>query len=259
MIIGPEPDKTRSRSIGFPKIRIDLPRPGDPPLDWDPVFGRTGARRVIDLGCGNGQYLLRSAAVRPEGDHLGIDIVPPSIHHAVSRAVASRLANVRFAVGDAYAFVVGGGLAPASVDEIHVYHPQPYLDPAQRRMRLITPDLVGAVFRALRRPDGIFVLQTDNPAYWRHIEQTVPVLFRWERRALPWPDAPRGRTRREAVAIDRGYTVYRGSGRPRPELAPAEVDAILARLPEPEFDAAPPGRAGRKAARRRRPQAGREH
>ena len=43
-------------------------------------------------------------------------------------------------------------------------------------------------------PGGIFVLQTDNPRYWRFIETTVPVLFDWRRHEQPWPDAPAGRT-----------------------------------------------------------------
>ncbi len=238
----------------FPKVRIPLPPPGEP-LDWAAVFGRGEAPRVVDLGCGNGQFLLRSAARRPGHDHLGIDIVPPSIRHAVERAVAQRLANARFAVGDAHGFVTGGGAAPASLAEVHVYHPQPYVDPAQKRMRLLTPAFLDAVRRALA-PDGVLVVQSDNDRYWRFILTTVPLLFRFEPKDGPWPDAPEGRTLRETRARRRGMRVYRGIGRPRKDLADDEVAALLARLPEPDFEAARPAGARRGEARR---QAGREH
>ena len=38
----------------------------------------TGAKRVLDLGCGNGRFLVASALRRPTMDHLGIDLVPPA-------------------------------------------------------------------------------------------------------------------------------------------------------------------------------------
>ena len=224
---------------------VRLPRAGEA-FDWAAAFGRGDAKRVVDLGCGNGRYLIGSALARPGHDHLGIDLVPQSIRHAARRAGERGLANARFAQGDAIAFALGS-LGPASVDEVHVYHPQPYYDEQKKRERMLTPELVGAIFRALR-PGGIFVLQSDNPYYWRHIETTVPVLFDWRRQEMAWPDAPQGRTRREILARDRGLRVFRGVGTPRSTLAPAEVEAILARLPEPAFDANRPrfrrGRGG---------------
>ena len=65
------------------------------PFEWENVFGRT-APRVVDLGCGNGRYLLGSAVARPEVDHLGIDLVQVAIDHAAHRANQRGLTNVRF-------------------------------------------------------------------------------------------------------------------------------------------------------------------
>lgn len=226
------------------RARVGLSAGG---VGWEAAFGRK-APRVVDLGCGNGRYLIGSALQRPGHDHVGVDLVPQSIHHAARRAGERGLTNVKFAQGDGVAFALG--MAPDSVDEVHIYHPQPYYDAAKRAQRMLTPELVGAVRRALRE-GGLFVLQTDNPYYWRHIETTVPVLFRWQRQEGPWPDAPEGRTRREILARDRGLKVYRGFGTPRKELSDEEVAAILARLPEPVFDAnrpefrdTPPARRG---------------
>ena len=39
-------------------------------FDWTATFGRS-VPRVVDLGCGNGRYLIASALARAGLDHLG--------------------------------------------------------------------------------------------------------------------------------------------------------------------------------------------
>src|SRR5258708_24511929 len=53
-------------------------------LDWGELFGRE-APVVLDLGCGNGRYLIGSALHRPDHDHLGIDTLPVVIRYALRR------------------------------------------------------------------------------------------------------------------------------------------------------------------------------
>src|SRR5262245_20891056 len=72
-----------------------LPEPG--PLDGESLFGRR-APVVLDLGCGNGRYLIQSAVWRPDHDHLGLDILPVVIRYATRRANQRGLRNLRFAV-----------------------------------------------------------------------------------------------------------------------------------------------------------------
>src|ERR1700739_4199576 len=59
-----------------------LPQTG--PLDWEQLFGRQ-APVVLDVGCGNGRFLLGSAVWRPERDHLGLDLLPVVIRYATRR------------------------------------------------------------------------------------------------------------------------------------------------------------------------------
>src|SRR3954454_2581531 len=68
-------------------------------LDLEALFGRK-APLVVDLGCGNGRYLLGSAVWRLDHDHLGIDILPVVIRYATRRANQRGLTNIRFAVVD---------------------------------------------------------------------------------------------------------------------------------------------------------------
>lgn len=210
-----------------------LPPPG--PIDWPALFGRQ-APVVLDLGCGNGRFLLSSALRRPEFNHLGLDILPLVIRYATRRANQRGLHHARLAVCGAHEFLEQY-VAPHSVQEIHLYHPQPYRDNAMSFKRLITPQFVALVHRALAA-DGLWVVQTDNAAYWRYLSQVIPALFDLREVAGPWPDAPRGRTRREIYARQHKMTVHKAECHPKP-LSVEEVQATVAALPLPEFDAQP--------------------
>lgn len=204
------------------------------PVDWAALFGRE-APRVVDLGCGNGRYLLGSALARPDHDHLGVDLVPHAIRHAARRAGERGLTNVKYAWGDALDLLFQG-LAPESVDELHVYHPQPYYDAEKVGKRMLTPAFFGRAWSVLRKPDGLLVLQTDNPYYWRYVSSVAPRLFRWREHPDPWPDAPDGRSRREIFARGRGLTIFRGLGLPR-AISPHRIRQLVRHLPRPTFDA----------------------
>jgi len=207
-----------------------LPPPS--PLDFAAIFGRV-APVVLELGCGNGRYTLGSALARPEVDHLASDILPVVIRYATRRANQRGLHNVRFAVKDAQT-LIRAYVGASSVSEIHLYHPQPYHDPRQAHLRLVTPRFLAGVHRALG-PDGLFVIQTDNPDYWAYMGRVLPVFFDFREQGGPWPDAPEGRSRREILARSRGLTIFRGSGIRREDVSPAEAIERAESLPPPSF------------------------
>jgi tRNA (guanine-N7-)-methyltransferase len=218
------------------------------PLEWTSLFGRQ-APVVLDLGCGNGRFLISSALRRPELNHLGLDILPLVIRYATKRANQRGLHHARVAVCGAHEFLEQY-VAPRSVAEIHLYHPQPYRDETLAYKRLVTPAFLALVHRALAT-DGLWVVQTDNAAYWKYLSKVAPALFELEELTETWPDAPAGRTRREIYARQHKMKVYKACCRPR-RLPEAEVEATVRQLPLPEFQSAPPRRPKHSPRRRRR-------
>jgi tRNA (guanine-N7-)-methyltransferase len=197
--------------------RTALKRLPAPPLDLSAIFGRT-APIVLELGCGNGRFTLQSALARPELDHLAADVLPVVIRYATRRANQRGLHNVRYAVKDAQTLMAT--YVPAgSVSEVHLYHPQPYHDPRERHLRLVTPRFVADVHRALV-PGGLFATQSDSAEYWDQIRRVVSHFFEFHERDEPWPDAPQGRSRREILARRQGLRIFRGEGRRRDDLTP---------------------------------------
>ena len=179
------------------------------PMDFEAVFGRR-APIVIELGCGNGRYTLQSALARPDHDHVAVDVLPVVIRYATRRANQRGLSNTRFVVKDAQTFIARY-VAESSVAEVHLYHPQPYRDPRDAHLRVVTPRFLADVHRALA-PSGLFVVQTDNAGYWSQIAKIAPVFFDFRAHPDAWPDAPEGRSRREILARRRGMRIYRAEG-----------------------------------------------
>ncbi|KAF0242714.1 MAG: S-adenosylmethionine-dependent [Planctomycetota bacterium] len=196
-------------------------------FDWAATFGRESTR-VVDLGCGNGRYLIGSALARPDRDHVGMDVVQVAIDYAAQRANRRGVANVRFVVGDAVKWMEER-FATNSLDEVHIYHPQPYYEADAPNRRLLTPAFLERTWTVMR-PGGLLVLQTDNKAYWTYLVGAVQKHFETERLPATWPDATRGRTRREIQAREKGLQVWRMEARRR------EVPLAIA-VPAPDFDA----------------------
>lgn len=201
-------------------------------IDWFSVYGRQ-APVVVDLGCGNGRSVLAHAVRRPEANILGVDILPVVIRYATRRANQRGMGHVRFAV-------IGGREllekhTPAgTIDEIHCYHPQPYYRKEEIGKRLITPEFLTLVCRALS-PGGQFVIQTDHPAYWAYIQAVVPLFMAFRPHPDPWPDGLR--SRRETIAKGQGLSIFRGVGTRRLDWDEAQAREQARQLPPPIFNA----------------------
>ena len=91
---------------------------------------------------------------------------------------------------------------PDGVREMHCYHPQPFHLHEEAGKRLWTPRFLAQVQRVLE-PGGLFFVQTDNLPYWKYFRSIVTPLFDFHEQSTPWPDSPRGRTRREILALSR--------------------------------------------------------
>ena len=210
------------------------------PFDWPKVFGRT-ASRVLDVGCGDGRYLIGSAVARPKVDHLGIELVGPLLERGIRSANRRGLTNVRFVAGDAVAWLFKRA-EPDSIDELHVYHPQPYYDPAEVHLGILTPAFFERLWNVVRR-NGLLVLQTDDKAYGRYLLEAAQKYFEPAVLPGPWPDAPQGRTRREIVARRKKRAILRVEARRRDQALPVAA-------PVPYFDPDRPGLRKRRSKTR---------
>jgi len=141
-----------------------LPRYGLPegPLDRDLVFGRT-APLVVEIGSGMGEATVAMAGADPGRDYIAIEVHTAGVANLLGLIEATGLTNVRIHHGDALA-LLRDRLAPASLDAIHVFFPDPWPKTRHRKRRLIQVARVPLLVDRLR-PGGMLHCATDDADY----------------------------------------------------------------------------------------------
>jgi tRNA (guanine-N7-)-methyltransferase len=154
---------TRGQRRALDRLGPDwvLPLP-DAPLDLDALFGRQ-APRVLDIGFGMGEALAEQAAAHPERDYLGVEVYPPGVGRMLQSIEEQGLTNVRLLNEDVME-VLDRALAPASLDYVHLYFPDPWPKKRHHKRRLVQPPFPERVARVLR-PGGRLHLATDWAPY----------------------------------------------------------------------------------------------
>lgn len=126
--------------------------------DFDDAFGRN-ARRVLEIGFGNGEALRFAAGHDRDRDLIGIEVHAPGVGRLLNALAADDARNVRLYHHDAVE-VLEHEIADASLDEIRIYFPDPWHKKRHNKRRLIQPGLAALLARKLAI-DGRLHLATD--------------------------------------------------------------------------------------------------
>jgi tRNA (guanine-N7-)-methyltransferase len=138
------------------------------PLDLAEVFARP-APLEVDLGCGDGSFLVAMAEKYPERNFLGVERLLGRVRSASGRAARHAVSNLRvLRVETSYA--VGYLFPPGSTAVAHLLFPDPWPKKRHERRRLVTKDFLAAVYRLLT-PNGCFRIVTDRADYFAAIRE----------------------------------------------------------------------------------------
>lgn len=138
------------------------------PINWEKIFKRA-APLAVEIGCGNGEFLVSWARSYPDWNFLGIELSLASGERIQSRIFSQQLENIRILRDDAR-FVLPELFADQSISRVVMNFPDPWPKERHRDRRLITPffiDSLGAVLTL----DGIFELSTDQEWYARKAQE----------------------------------------------------------------------------------------
>jgi len=139
------------------------------PLDLDELFG-SQAPKVLEIGFGMGDSLAATARADPGRDYLGIEVHTPGIGNLLALVLEQDLPNVRVARGDALQLV--HRLAPASLDAVQIFFPDPWPKARHHKRRLVQPPNV-ALLRDRLRPGALLHCATDWPHYAEAMAETL--------------------------------------------------------------------------------------
>lgn len=161
----------------------------------------------VDVGCGDGTFLVRQAARHPERNFLGIERLVGRVNLVGQGVVCERLTNVRTLCLES-AYAVRYLLPGESVSVFHVLFPDPWPKQRHQRRRLVNEAFVNAMIRALV-PEGELRLATDDPDYHEQMLQILEI-FSGQLAVRDWPDDPDyPRTRFEEHFLAQGRAIHR--------------------------------------------------
>ena len=177
------------------------------PRDFDDVFGRR-AKRVLEVGFGNGEALRFAAGQDPDRDLVGIEVHAPGVGRLLNALAADEASNVRVYHHDAVE-VLQHEIADASVDEVRIYFPDPWHKKRHNKRRLVQPGLAALLVRKLAT-GGRLHLATDWHDYAEQMWDVLDTTPGLRNRAGPRGHVPRPPWRPQTHFETRGQKLGHG-------------------------------------------------
>ena len=158
------------------------------PNPWDvaALFGRA-APLEVEVGSGKGLFLRSTAALRPEVDFLGIEVVRKYAEFTAAALAKRGLCNARIACADALR-IFHELIPDDSLAAVHVYFPDPWWKKRHRKRRVMRESFLRDVERTLL-PGGSLHFWTDVQEYFEATLELLPTCTTLEG-PLPVPETP---------------------------------------------------------------------
>ncbi len=183
--------------------RYALP-PSTAQLEPQHLFSRR-APLCVEIGCGTGTVLSALAAANPGNDYIGIEVYRPGLGQLLNAVEHLGLTNVRVTSEDAVE-VLAERLPPQSLEQLHVYFPDPWPKKRHHKRRLLNAPFLQMAAGRLAAHGRLFIA-TDWQDYADGIELAlaqVPALALLARDLRPaWRPVSRfeARANREGRAV----------------------------------------------------------
>lgn len=145
---------------------------------------REGRPLEVDLGCGDGSFLMEMAREYPERDFLGVERLLGRVRKVCKKLTRRNLENARVLRLDSR-YVVEWLLPEAVVSRVHLLCPDPWPKLRHHRRRLVQAEFLEAVRRALL-PGGEFLFMTDHEEYFQWATEKIHVYGKFHH--LEWQE-----------------------------------------------------------------------
>jgi tRNA (guanine-N7-)-methyltransferase len=154
------------------------------PVALGDIFPREGPLEV-DLGCGDGGFLVAMAALHPERNYIGTERLYGRVRSTARKAIRKGVTNVRLVRVES-AYFVKYLLPPGGASRLFVMFPDPWPKRRHWPRRLIQPEFLETAAAALK-PGGELCIKTDDADYFSYIETVVAGCSRFTRHL--WDEA----------------------------------------------------------------------
>jgi tRNA (guanine-N7-)-methyltransferase len=162
----------------------------------------------VELGSGDGTFLVEMAREFPDRDFLGIERMLGRVEKTVRKINRTGVKNARILRLES-AYSTAWLLPTNSVSRLHLLCPDPWPKKRHHKNRLVNSDeFIGGLERILE-PNGEFLLKTDHEEYFENAVSRMALQRGFAR--LPWEDDAfyYPRTDFEAHWLSKGLNIHR--------------------------------------------------
>ena len=138
----------------------------------------------VELGAGDGSFLVQWAALNPQANFLGVERLLGRLKKIEKKSRRLALRNVR-AVRLEAAYFAEYLLPRESVTAFHIYFPDPWPKRKHRQNRLINSRFT-EILRAALQPHGLVYLRTDDTDYFTQMVEVFAANRGFDR--VPTPE-----------------------------------------------------------------------
>ncbi len=153
-------------------------------LHREEIFPDASRPLELDIGCGDGTFLLEMAARFPGRDFLGVERLGGRVSKIVRGARRRGLTNVRVLCLET-AYTLAWLLPGACASRLHLLFPDPWPKAKHASRRFIQPANLTAIHRVLCQ-DGELLFKTDHADYFAAATEAVDASPLFSR--LPWQE-----------------------------------------------------------------------
>jgi tRNA (guanine-N7-)-methyltransferase len=140
------------------------------PTKWATYFEQDGPL-AVEIGFGNGQYLLELSQARPKSNIVGLELSLPSIRRAEIKLQRYQVRNVRLIHAEAKV-ALWLLCERGAIEEVVINYPDPWPKAAHQKRRVIQPDFLNLLATRMMM-DGRLRIVTDHADYAAWIEQCL--------------------------------------------------------------------------------------
>jgi tRNA (guanine-N7-)-methyltransferase len=135
-------------------------------LNLAALFAR-GQPLEVELGSGDGSFLLEYASRFPERNFLGVERLLGRLRKIDRKGLRAGLRNLRLLRVEA-SYLVDYLLPHGSIRTFHIYFPDPWPKRRHRKNRLVNELFAEKAYQALE-PGGFIFLRTDDANYFEQM------------------------------------------------------------------------------------------
>jgi len=173
------------------------------------VIPKNYERVNIEIGFGNGEFLIKNAISNPKELFIGVEVYLNGIAKVLTAISNHRIENIILSNLNSYFFL--DVIPKKSVDKIFIINPDPWIKKRHNKRRFMSFETVKLLTKIIKLQNSIY-MTTDSVSYLKFTEnilnQHKDIIRNYSVRTLSKNDELYDISRYQRKAIEKGRKIY---------------------------------------------------